>query len=166
MKHLAVQTKGFTLIETIVFLVVVSVALAAVVTVFSNSMYFERSDGSIRSNSVDPVVRTRALELAQAQMDQILARRFDENTPSGGVPACDSTAGVACAGIVVDTDFDDVGDYNLFASGDLDYPLNVTVANAGTELGLASNERARRITITVGMPTGDTVTISSYKANF
>lgn len=148
--------RGVTLIETIVFLVVVSIALVALVRVYSAAVVA----------SVDPVVRVRALEKAQAQMDEVLARKFDENTPTGGVPACDSTDGVACAGIVADTDYDDVGDYNGFTdTSEASYAVSVTVVNAGTEIGLLST-RARRITVSVSMPGGDSVILSAYKVNF
>lgn len=116
--------------------------------------------------SVDPVVQIRALEKAQAQMDEILARKFDENTPTGGVPACDSSAGVACAGIAPDADYDDVGDYNGFVdNSEASYAVSVTVVNAGSELGLV-NTRARRVTVTAAMPAGNSVVLSAYKVNF
>ena len=148
--------RGVTLIETIVFIVVVSIALVALVKVFSASVI----------NSVDPVVRVRALELAQAQLDEILARKFDENTPTGGVPACDSASGVACAGIVADADYDDVGDFNNYTNNSYpNYSITVDVNNAGADLGLSVTQ-ARLISVHVGMPGGDSLTLSSYKVNF
>lgn len=150
------QNKGVTLLETIVFLVVVSIALVALLRVYSAAV----------SNSVDPVVRTRALELAQAQMDEILARKFDENTPTGGIPACDSDDGVLCAGIVPDGDFDDVGDYAGFTNNSVTgYPVSVSVVSAGGDLNLPT-EQARRITVTTTMPDGDTLSLTAYKTNF
>ncbi|WGO97421.1 prepilin-type N-terminal cleavage/methylation domain-containing protein [Saccharophagus degradans] len=147
---------GVTLIETVVFLVVVSIALVALIRVYTQAVV----------SSVDPVVQIRALEKAQAQMDEILARKFDENTPTGGVPACDSSTGVACAGISPDADYDDVGDYNGFVdASETNYTVSVSVVNAGSELGLA-NTRARRITVTALMPGGNSVVLSAYKVNF
>ncbi|PCK08352.1 MAG: MSHA biogenesis protein MshD [Alteromonadaceae bacterium] len=149
------KQQGVTLIETIVFLVVVSIALGAVMNVFSTGVV----------NSVDPVVRSRALSLAQAQLDDILSRSFDENSPAGGIPACDSTLGLACAGIAADADFDDVGDYNGFVNNsDPNHTLTVSVVNASFAGVLAA--QARLITIQTSMPDGDVVTISAYKTNF
>ncbi len=147
---------GVTLIETIVFIVVISIALMALVRIFNQSVV----------QSVDPAIRIQSLERAQALLDEILARRFDENTPAGGVPACGSTGGPACAGITVDAAFDDVGDYHGFnQSFGTGYSAAVTVTEAGGELGLA-NYLARRITVVVNYPDGNALTLSAYKVNF
>ncbi len=148
--------RGVTLIETIIFLVVVSIALVALVKVYTYAVV----------NSVDPVVRTRALELAQAQLDEILSRKFDENTPSGGVPACDTTGEPACAGIAPDGDFDDVGDFHGNPTiSDPNHTVTVSVTNAGADLGLPAAQ-ARRISVTVSVTASDSLTLSVYKTNF
>ncbi len=150
------KQSGVTLVETIFFIIIVSIALAALVRVYTNAIV----------NSVDPIARTRAIALAQAQMDEILARKFDENTPTGGVPACDSTDGVACLGIVGDGDYDDVGDYDGFVNNsDPNHTLTVSVVAAGGEIGLPGSQ-ARRVTVTATVPGGSSLTISAYKTNF
>lgn len=155
-KHVAKAQGGFTLMEVIVFIVVVAIAMGALLAVFNDSVV----------NSVDPAVRIKALEKAQATLDEILARKFDENTPTGGVPACDSLTGLPCNGISPDGDFDDVGDYHGYAdNSDVRFPLSVSVTQAGGDLGLAA-ARARRITVNVTMPGGGTLTLSAYKVNF
>ncbi|WP_086931229.1 type IV pilus modification PilV family protein [Agarilytica rhodophyticola] len=150
--------KGVTLIETIVFLTVVSIAIVALVKVYSYAII----------NSVDPLIKVQALEHAQAQLDEILARKFDENTPTGGVPACDSGDGPACLGISPDGDFDDVGDYNGFIdTSNQGHTISVSVIAAGSELGGGmANSAARRITVVVTSNNGDSVTLSAYKTNF
>jgi MSHA pilin protein MshD len=147
---------GATLIEVIVFIVVLNLALVAVLQIYGQAVV----------NSVDPVVRVKATELARSTLDDVLAKRFDESTPSGGIPACGTTAGDACTGIVNDSDYDDVGDFNGYVdNSDSRYPVSVTVANAGADLGIA-NSLARKITVTVGMPDGNQVTLAGYKANY
>lgn len=144
-----------TLVETMVFLVVVSIALVALVRVFSQGV----------SDSVDPVVRARALELGQATLDEILARKYDENTPTGGVPACNSTDGPPCVGIAPDGDYDDVGDYHGISDTSSPYhTIDVTVTDANGA-GFPAVQ-ARLITVTVSLPDGDSLTLSAYKANF
>src|SRR5690606_8207728 len=151
-RHSISLQRGVTLVETIVFIVVVSIALVALIRVFNASV----------SQSVDPLVRIRALELGQAQLDEILARKFDENTPTGGVPACDSPDGVACAGIAADSDYDDVGDYNNYTNSAYSgYVISVSVVNAGGDLGLPVSQ-ARLVSVNVSMPHGDALTLSSY----
>lgn len=155
-KNLPGVQRGVTLVETIVFIVVVSIALVALIRVFNAGV----------SQSVDPLVRIRALELGQAQMDEILARKYDENTPTGGVPACDSPDGLVCAGIAADTDYDDVGDYNGYTNTAANgYVISVSVANAGSDLGLPASQ-ARLVSVNVSMPNGDALSLSSYKVNF
>lgn len=89
--------KGFTLIETVVFIVVVSVALAGIASLFRTNI----------QNSVTPLIRERALALAQAYMDEILAKRWDENTPVGGgcinTGASPDTCTNYCASIPTET---------------------------------------------------------------
>ncbi|WP_045861538.1 type IV pilus modification PilV family protein [Teredinibacter purpureus] len=149
-------SRGVTLIETIFFLVIMSVALTALLLVFNESVV----------KSADPVVRVRAIEIAQAQLDDILSRKFDENTPTGGVPACDSPSGVACLGVAPDGSFNDVGDYNGFVDGsDPLYPVSVSVS--AVSFGpTGAQVPARLITVTVGIPGGDALMLSTYRANF
>ncbi|HEY7774572.1 MAG TPA: type II secretion system protein [Marinagarivorans sp.] len=148
--------RGVTLVEVIVFIVVINLAFVAVMQIYGQAVV----------NSVDPVVRVRATELARATLDEILARRFDENSPSGGIPACGTAEGEACLGIGADTDYDDVGDFNGYSDATHpNYPVAVSVVNAGGDLGLAP-AMARKITVVVGMPDGNQVTLAAYKANY
>jgi len=155
--------KGFTLIELIVFIVVISLALTGLFSVFNQSML----------NSVDPIIRVRALELAQSKLDEVLVRKFAENTPAGGIPACGSfdsgspiVACTAIQGVAADPARDDVGDYNGENTTDGNYTIAVAVSEQGTELGLASDALARRVTVTVTMPGSETLSLSGYKVNF
>ncbi|BFM12059.1 prepilin-type N-terminal cleavage/methylation domain-containing protein [Simiduia litorea] len=149
---------GASLIELIVFIVVISVSLVGLISVFNQSL----------SSSVDPIVRVTAIELAQAKLDEILARKFDASSPTGGVPACGSAeiGAVACSGISPDGGFDDVGDFHGQVSSPLPgYSVNVTIVEAGADLGLPSAQ-ARRVTVLVDMPNGEFVQLSSFKVNF
>jgi MSHA pilin protein MshD len=150
---------GFTLIELIVFIVIVSIALTGLISVFNQSL----------SKSVDPIVQIRALECAQAKMDEILARKFADNTPVGGTPACGSAESgpIACTAISLDTALDDVGDYH-FAAADTskaNCSISVAVVDAGADLGIAANQ-ARKITVTASSDGGGQVVLAAYKVNF
>lgn len=148
--------RGVTLIEILIFIVVISVGLTMMVRSVSHGL----------GKSVDPILRLKALEKGQALIDQILSRKFDENTPTGGVPACGSSSGVACLGIVADSGYDDVGDYNGYTNtSDVNYSLSASVQFAGTDLGLSATA-AKRITVVVTMPDGKSLTLSVYKVNF
>lgn len=157
-------SRGATLLELIVFLVIIGVALTAFLNIFTQS----------QAGAVDPLIRVRALELAQSQIDEVLARRFDENTPIGGVPACNAIGGATCLGIAPEAGFDDVGDFHNF-SDSVSYPgytIQIAVTEAGSDLGLPSNDQARLIRVSVTTPptstsgVSDTITLSAYKVNF
>lgn len=149
-------TNGFTLIEVLAFILVVSVGLGGLLFTFNYGVI----------HSVDPVTRIKGLELTQALLDTILSRRFDENTPAGGVPACNASGGSTCAGILADAGYDDVGDYNGYTStSEAGYSLSVSVVEAGNDLGI-TNTQARRITVTTQMPDNRTLTLTAYKVNY
>lgn len=149
--------RGVTLIELIVFITVIALALGALLGVYRYSVV----------NSVDPVVRVRLLEAAQSQLDVVMAQPYDENTPAGGVPACGSTVPEGsppapdCEGDGGVSTFDGESD-NPYSG----YQREVTVEFAGTELGLADDNYAKRITVVATAPDGQSVTLSAYRTNF
>lgn len=166
---------GFSLIEMVVVIVVLAVGLTGVTLVINETV----------KQSPKPLVQTRAMELAQTYLDEILAKRFDEQSGQGGIPRCDSVDNAAqtCSNTMGNEEggsrllFDDVDDYNgldnlppITASGVVlnqydSYRVQVSVAYAGTELGLA-NRGAKRITITITTPLGTTLPVSAYRVNF
>lgn len=147
---------GFTLIEAVVFMVVLSIALSTLLLSFNHSVV----------NSVDPAVQLKALEHAQAHLDAVIARKFDENSPTGGIPACDSDSGQPCLGISPESDYDDVGDFNGFTDTiGTQFSIAISVQNAGSDLGLV-NSQARLIIVTVTAPNSKSYSLSTYKVNF
>lgn len=74
-----VITKGFTLVELVVGMVVLSIAL-----VMLTSMLFPQAD-----RAAETLHRVRSAELAHSVMNEIWGKRYDQNSnPNGGVPAC------------------------------------------------------------------------------
>ncbi|MGD8588968.1 MAG: hypothetical protein PVG22_09085 [Chromatiales bacterium] len=76
--------KGFTLLETVIFILVLAVGLAGILSLFVQTTH----------SSADPYLRERALAIAHAYMDEILGKRFDENTTVGG--GCVETGSNSC----------------------------------------------------------------------
>lgn len=153
-QYLGAQQQGFSLIELIAFVVIVSVALVGIVSVFNEA----------NQRNVDPITRVRALECAQAKLDEILARKYADNSPTGGVPACGSaeTGALGCAAIGVNTGlFNDVGDYDGVLDSLTDCSLNVSVTQQ-----TLSGAPARLITVTSISTGGEQVLLSAYKVNF
>lgn len=68
---------GFTLIELIITIIIMSFA-ALIITPYLTAI----------THHPDPVLREQAIALGQAMMDEILAKKWDENSPNGGGPIC------------------------------------------------------------------------------
>jgi MSHA pilin protein MshD len=159
----------------IVVIVVLAVGLTGVTLAINETV----------KQSPKPLVQTRAMELAQTYLDEILAKRFDETSGQGGTPRCDSVdnAAVACSNTMGDEEggdrrlFDDVDDFHnldnqppITASGTTlnnynSYRVQVNVGYAGGDLGLANRE-AKRITVNVTTPLGNTIPVTAYRVNY
>lgn len=143
---------GFTLIELIVFIVVVSVGLAGILSVM---------DTSVKS-SADPMVRKQTVAIAESLLEEILLK--DYANPTGGY------SGTTRA------QFDDVSDYAGYGTsagivdalgaatpGLTQYNISPTVSvAASTDL---TGVVARKIIVSVTGP-GGTISLSAYRANY
>ena len=78
--------RGFSLLETVIFILVVAIGLAGILDLFVQNT----------KTSAEPYVRERAVAVAHAYMDEIMGMRFDENTPVGG--GCVETGSNSCTG--------------------------------------------------------------------
>ena len=73
--------KGFTLIEIILFIIVFTLGVVGIMVLFYNTL----------GKTSDPLIRERGIQVAQAVMDEILAKKWDEKVPNGG---CKNNSGV------------------------------------------------------------------------
>ena len=71
------KTAGFTLIELVLTIVILGFSAVIIIPFFSAI-----------THSPDPVLREKAIGLGQAMMDEITAKKWDENSPVGGGPIC------------------------------------------------------------------------------
>lgn len=78
------RQRGFTLVETILFILIVAIGLTGITLAFTQGAKF----------SHEPVIQQRSLSLAQTFLDEIMRQRWDENTPTGG--GCTQSASNAC----------------------------------------------------------------------
>lgn len=154
--------------ELVITIVIISVAIAGVVGAFS----------LIAGRSADPLNQTRAVELAQLYMDEILTKKYDENTPEGGQPKYNGACNIGPDGTEDRSTYNDVDDYNGLAdapprsaegplSGYNGFSVTAAVSCAGDDagVGLPSSE-AKRVDLTIRIPGGGDFVFSAYKANF
>lgn len=143
--------QGFTLIEVITTLVILGIAGTAILSVFSN----------VVRSSANPMIQQQAVAIAEAYMEEILLKPFNDPDGIGG----ESRA-----------IFDDVRDYdgltdvgardqnnNLIASLS-DYTVSVSVANSSLN-GIAASD-ALLITITVSHPVPGSIVLQGYRTNY
>ena len=150
-RHNKYRSAGFTLIEIITTIVVLSVAATAIMSMFSNT---------IRS-SANPMIQQQAISIAEAYMEEILLKSF--NDPDG-----------------VDTGesrgtFDDVDDYDVLNNDAIedqngvtitelsDYRVSVTVTNNAT---LNAITDAKRVRISVSHTVLDPIVIHGFRTNY
>lgn len=163
------NAKGFTLIELVISIVIVSIAMVALLNAFGVSV----------ASNADPLLRSKSLSLAQIYLDEALSKYYDHNTPVGGVPAVVSPD---CSGLGPESgesrvDYNDVDDFNgtndkppRKQNGvltDYDgYRVQVSVACVGADVGAASNNQVKKILVTVTSPDETQIKIASYKGNY
>ena len=139
---------GFTLLEIIVTLVVISIAATALMSVFSSTV----------RTSADPMIQQQAISIAEAYMEEILLKDF-----APGPGATRAT-------------FDDVQDYNgLTDNGARDHNNNliaglgaytIAVAVTGATLNGIAAIDSLRIDITVSHTVIGDLLLSGYRVAY
>ena len=136
--------RGFTLIEVIIFIVVVGAGLAGILAVSTNAV----------KGSADPMVRKQAMALADSILEEILQKEYEDPDGTGG----ETTR----------TTMDDVVDYNgatkaLFT----DWPASLgsyNVAITVTPMTLGSRP-AQRVVVTVSGG-NNTIAMTGYRTQY
>lgn len=168
--------RGLTLIELIIFVVIVSVALAGVLTVLNLTV----------KNSADPLIRKQMLAIAEALMEEVQSLPFtwcDPDDPASATATaaadCAVAEGLGTETVSGNTDtrpsntypFDNVSDYhNLAATTNISgtampagYSASVSISEAGLN-GIATTE-ALRIAITVSRGS-ESLVLEGYRTRY
>jgi MSHA pilin protein MshD len=168
------QEQGFTLIELIAGIVVI-----AIVTLVVTSGL-----GQLFRQSVDPWQQVRATEVGQSLMNEIMARRFDENSNVGnqyvrcseGSGSCTTPAPCPSDGSLPNAEeaqrkqFDDVDDYNGLKLNGAQLSGSSPNLYNGFEALVCVTEKfeneLKRITVTVTTPQDESIEFSAIKGNW
>ncbi len=169
------DSRGFTLIEVVMFILIVGIAVAAIGLQFQQNV----------SHSHEPYLRQRALAVANAYMDEILRKKWNSATPTGG--GCVNTGSGTCpagpAAIASGTDgqsraaYDDIDDYHgideaptdsqgIAMPGYAGFNVTVNVAAPAANWNSISSLDVREIEVNVTNPDGESISITSYRVNF
>ncbi len=148
--------RGFTLIELILFIVIVSIALAGVILVMNVNT----------KSSVDPLTSKQALAIAESLLEEIELQDFSNPVFTGAATQANRAS------------FDDVMDYHGFSTTGV-YPAdgsatavtgltsyNVSVAVTNAVWGTIPATDVAQITVTVTDPSGQSIQAVGYRVNY
>jgi len=146
--------QGFTLVEMVIAMVIISAALAGVLAVLSRTSIF----------SASPMATKQMAAIADGMLEEVLQKPFKADGP---------TAAVGCNR----SSFNEVSDYNNYTNqpvcditgtpGPAGYTVSVTVANAGGSMltgGIPATD-TYLVTVTVKKG-GDSHTVKGWRTNF
>lgn len=159
------SVQGMSLVEMVITIVIVSIAMVASLKSFS----------VLSGRSSDAMVQTRALDLAQLYIDEILSHRFDEDSGVYGTP---TYTGVCREANESESraNYDDVDDFHSIsnetpalvdaslAADYAGYTVSVSVT-CDDSIGVNSNG-AKLIQVTINDPIGNNSIFSVYKGNY
>jgi MSHA pilin protein MshD len=148
-------SRGFTMIEMIIAIVIIGVGIAGVMTAFQ----------TVSRNNADPLVRKQLLAIAEEIMEEIQLKPYSD-PQSDAYAAPSGNARVA---------FDDIGDYHGYATSGAIYNIDGTAiaslsgfsmsitVQAATLQGVTA---ARKITVTVSRGTSDSLTVVGWRVDY
>lgn len=152
---------GLTLVELIMFIVIVSVGIVGILTVMN----------TVVRSSADPMARKQALAMADAVLEEVLTKAY--TNPTGGFSETDMTT---CSNRAY---YDDVDDYSCFDGAPATAVIAGTDLLAGTSTALLSGYSAtvavttttlggvaaKQVTVTVsGGP--ETIVLRGFRTNY
>lgn len=158
--HARRRQAGVNLLELIIAIVVISIATTGVLLVYAQ----------VVRHSADPMIQQQALAVAEAYLDEILARPVDnpDGPESGGSEAGETRA-----------TYDDIKDYaglaespplNQLGSADWDGDTQPDLPGYAVSVAVVANENVNgvpmsRVDVTVSYGTVVNFTLSGYRAN-
>jgi MSHA pilin protein MshD len=157
----SLSAKGFSLIELIITIVVLGVALSALTSSIFNGV----------GRNADPLWQSKATQLSQSYLDEILSMRYQEDSPLGGGGVGTCTLVGSEAGETSRSLYDDVDDYNgLIESADfLDTTTLSNYSGYNVSIEVTCNDVAtnsKLIAVTITSPTNQNLVFSVIRGDF
>lgn len=164
------RKRGFTLIELIMYILIVGVALTGVLSSFQTAT----------AHSSDPMLRKQAMTVAEMMLEQILAKSYQNDlsdfSNSSSTAGCTPTTTITCrANTPADLpNYNDVLDYNGWDQNAVyqqDSSQNTVLGatynvKVGVSNGVMNGVAVRKITVTVSGGSSDPVTLVGYRASY
>jgi MSHA pilin protein MshD len=151
--------RGITLIELIMFIVIISVALAGILLVMNQ----------VVRTSADPLIRKQAHAIAESMLEEIQLQNLDPASCTGALAADAARSGVGCVtdynGYRTTTGIKEFSTNNV-VPGLAGYNITGVGVNAIATLGPTAITAGSGviITVTVADPTGATISETGYRA--
>lgn len=168
---------GVTLIELIIFIVIVSVGVVGLVSVINPMVRF----------SADPMVTKQLSTIAESLLNEAMHQAYTWCDPDDAAaataqsygdctnPQTNSGVGESRGATAPGAGFDNVADYGGFGMSNISdaaggnvmtgYRADVVVAPAGIAMGLPDNTAALRITVSVSR-SGETFSLTGYRFRY
>jgi len=175
------HAQGLTLIELLLFIVVVGIALAAMLRVFTTATLA----------SADPMIRRQQLAIAESLLREVQLMPITWCDPATAANVATATSTADCGGAVENMGpesgqtrygpanyFDNVNDYAGFAmsgirdlsntvvSGLSGYSASVAVAAAALDSLTAGSGDALKITVTVTGPDASSLVLQGWRTRY
>lgn len=172
--------RGLSLVEVLVFIVVVGIAVTGVMAVYTHNV----------RTSADPMVRKQALSVAESLLDEVLAKPYTYCDPDdANADTAVNAAGCATMPEITGpenasetryaslTPFDNVNDYHGFTMTGINdlmgnpvaglgsFNAAVQVASAGIYNDIPAGETLL-VTVTVTGPGNHSVSLSGYRTRY
>jgi MSHA pilin protein MshD len=153
-------SKGFSLIELVISIVVLGIALG----VLSSSLFVGVG------RSADPLWQSKMTQLSQAYLDEILSMRYQEDSPLGGGPVGACSIAGSEAGESSRSLYDDVDDYDgLSESADfLDSTTPSNYAGYTVNIVVTCDDvvvNSKLITVTISSPVNQQIVFSVIRGD-
>lgn len=170
----APRQRGVTLVELLIFIVVVSIGVTGVLIAFNSAV----------TSSADPMLSKQALRLAESTLQEVLQKSYQNDAldaaNASSTLGCTPTTTPSCrANNPTDRpNYNDVDDYNAYSQSGVTtldgavtvtalatYSVSISVDKATATLGTITAPHVKKITVTV-TGRGQTLSLVGYRSNY